>query len=105
MNPATWIAIYLPVFYMFFIIIPLMGRRTVMLNRLKRKKGDVKMSNELIKSCIGKVCNISSGSYGKSYQQVKILEVVDNWMKVEKKGKIDLINVDFIQNIKIVSDK
>ncbi|PAB60836.1 hypothetical protein CCE28_03780 [Anaeromicrobium sediminis] len=63
------------------------------------------MSNDLIKSYIGKVCNISSGSFGPKFQRVKIIEVMENWIKVEGKGKIDLINIDFIQNIKILDDK
>lgn len=62
------------------------------------------MSNELIKSCIGKQCVISAGSLGAAYNKVTILEVVENWIKIEKKGKVDIINADYIQSIKIVED-
>lgn len=60
------------------------------------------MSNELIKACIGKECLISTGSLGSSYNKVVIKEVVDNWVQIEKKGKIDLINIDYVQSIKIL---
>ncbi len=102
MQPAVWIAIYLPMFVVLFVIIPAQ-RKIINITRKNRKqKGGIKMSNELIKNCVGKVCNISTGSMGSSFNKVKILEVVDNWIKVESKGKEDLINVDFIQNIKIL---
>ena len=104
MSPAVWIAIYLPVFVLFFVLIP-SERRIIAAKSRQRKKRGVKMSNELIKSYIGKVCTISSGSFGPTFKRVKIIEVVDNWIKVEGKGKTDLINIDFIQNIKILSDE
>lgn len=63
------------------------------------------MSNELIKSCIGKVCNISTGSMGINFSKVKVIQVVDNWIKVEGRRKVDLINIDFVQNIKVLSDE
>lgn len=89
---------------MFFVIIPSIQKTFIKKKRLNRKRGGVSMSNELIMNCIGKVCNISTGSLGSSFNKVKIIQVVDNWIKVEGKGKIDLINIDFIQNIKILSD-
>ncbi|KDR95245.1 hypothetical protein SAMN02745945_00384 [Peptoclostridium litorale DSM 5388] len=104
MSPAVWIAIYLPTFVLFFILIP-SERRIITAKSRQRKKRGVQMSNDLIKSYIGKVCNISSGSFGPTFKRVRIIEVVDNWIKVEGKGKTDLINIDFIQNIKILSDK
>lgn len=104
LNPAIWITTYLPIFVVLFILIP-SQRRIINAIRKQRKLRGVKMSNDLIKSYIGKVCNISSGSFGSTFKKVKILEVVDNWIKVEGRGKIDLINIDFIQNIKIVDDK
>ncbi|WP_293659332.1 DUF6897 domain-containing protein [Anaeromicrobium sp.] len=104
MNPAIWISIYLPMFVVLFILIPSEHRIITAKIKQKKKRG-VKMSNDLIKSYIGKVCNISSGSFGPKFQKVKIIEVVDNWIKVEGKGKIDLINIDFIQNIKILDSK
>ncbi|MCG8482460.1 MAG: hypothetical protein MJA31_04055 [Clostridia bacterium] len=103
MEPGVWIAIYLPIFVLFFVILP-SQKRTILFKK-KRKRRGVAMSNELIKDCIGKVCNISTGSLGSNFTKVKIIEVVDNWIKVEGKGKVDLINTDFIQNIKILSSQ
>jgi len=60
------------------------------------------MSNELIIGFIGKTCTISLGAYVTAFKKVKIVEVVDNWIKIEKNNKIDLVNIDFIQNIKII---
>lgn len=59
------------------------------------------MSNELLKSCLGKICTISTGTYGSNYSKVEIIEVVDHWIKVKSKGKSDIINTDYITNIKI----
>ena len=104
LNPSIWIAIYLPMFVVLFILIP--SKQRIINAKIKqRKKRGVKMSNYLIKSYIGRVCNISSGSFGPTFKHVEIVEVVDNWIKVEGKGKIDLINIDYIQNIKIIADK
>lgn len=104
LKPSIWIAIYLPMFIMFFIIIP-SQQRIVLMNQLRRKRGGVIMSNQLIKDCIGKICKISTGSLGSTYNRVEIIELIDNWIKVEKNGKIDLINTDYIQNIKILSNE
>jgi hypothetical protein len=101
MNSGTFIAIYLPIFIVFFIIIPNSKRFNFMVRKLKKRRGENKMSNELIKSCIGKICTISTGMSGSSYSKVVILEVVDNWLKVEGKAKTNIINTDYIQNIKI----
>ena len=102
MPTTVWIAIYLLIIMMFIIILP-QNKRIILSQRLRKRKGLKKMSNELIKSYIGKVCNITTGSLGPSFVKVTIVEVVDNWIKVESKGKTDLINADFIQNIKIKS--
>ena len=59
------------------------------------------MTNELIKKYIGKNCRISNGEFGANVQG-KILEVKENWIEVETKKDIQIINADFIQSIKIV---
>jgi len=101
MDSSTFIAIYIPLFIIFIIVIPNGKKALFTVLRMKRRKRRKVMANELIKSCIGKLCTITTGSLGSSYSKVVILEVVDNWIKVESKNKIDLINIDFIQNIKI----
>jgi len=105
LQPAVWIAIYLPIFTMLFILIPSQQRKIYVARKYKKRRGAIKLSNELIKNCLGKECNISTGSLGSSFNKVKIVEVIDNWIKVESKGKEDLINVDFIQSIKILPEK
>lgn len=103
MNTGTFIALYLPLFIVFFVLFPANRRHRFVVRRLKKLRGENVMSNELIKSCIGKICTISTGSLGTSYSKVEIVEVVDNWIKVKGKGKskTDLVNIDFIQSIKI----
>lgn len=56
---------------------------------------------ELIKEFIGKVCEITlfNSSFG---VMGKIVAVEDNWLKVDEKGKIRLINGDMVMNIKIM---
>jgi len=74
-----------------------------MAQKHRKKRREVNMSNELINSCVGKICTISTGSLGSTYNKVLVKEVKDNWLKVDSKGKESLINSDYIQNIKIVS--
>ena len=63
-----------------------------------------RMSNELIRSLIGKVCQVSTGSLGESFDKVEVVNVVDNWMEVRRKDKTRLINTDYITSVKVVSD-
>ncbi len=101
MNSSIWISVYLPLFLLFFIIFPQQREREKgVLVKLKKRKGLITMTNELIKKYVGKTCKISTGSFGVNIVG-KILYVNENWLEVEtKKGK-ELINADFIQNIKV----
>ena len=60
------------------------------------------MPQELMKEFIGKVCTIIlfNESFG---VQGKI--VADNWIKVEEKNKVRLINGDMIRDISIAPEK
>ena len=62
------------------------------------------MPQELIKEFIGKVCTIIlfNESFG---VQGKIVAVEENWIKVEEKNKIRLINGDMIRDISIAPEK
>ena len=84
MDSSSWIAIYLPLLLVF--ITTLSGQKIikVRMKNIKRKKGGQKMSCELIKNYIGKECNISLGSFSTNFSKVKIIEVIDNWMKIEE---------------------
>ena len=62
------------------------------------------MPQELMKEFIGKVCTIIlfNESFG---VQGKIVAVEDNWIKVEEKNKVRLINGDMIRDISIAPEK
>ena len=62
------------------------------------------MPQELMKEFIGKVCAIMlfNASLG---VQGKIVAVEENWIKVEEKNKVRIINGDMIQDISILPEK
>ena len=60
------------------------------------------MTNEVIKKYIGKNCRISTGSFGVNVIG-KIIDVNENWIEIETKKGNELINIEFIQSIKITS--
>lgn len=95
-----WIIYYIPVFLMLFFI-SIEEHRHILFT--KKKKGRTRVTNDLLKSYIGMVCMISTGSFGTSVKG-RIKNVVENWIEIEtKKGK-ELINSDFITNIKPISE-
>lgn len=59
------------------------------------------MSHEMIKKYIGKECKITTGSYG-STTAGKIIDVKENWIELETKKGIELMNAEFVQNIKVM---
>ena len=99
---TTYIAIWMPIFIVFFIIILSQKSAAMYMVKLiiKRKKGRAAMTNELIKKYIGKYCYVTTGNMGVSVRG-KIVEVNENWVEVETKSGSEIINLDFIQNIKI----
>jgi len=105
LDTSVWIAIYLPLFIAIFASVSEQKRRTMFMRRKNKKKGGTKMSAELIKNYIGRECSITVGGLGTSFSKVKIVEIIDNWMKVEGKGKVDLVNIEFIQSIRILPHK
>lgn len=62
------------------------------------------MPKELMKEFIGKVCMITlfNETFG---VQGRIVALENNWVKVEEKNKIRLINGDMIRDITIAPDK
>ncbi|WP_242849930.1 DUF6897 domain-containing protein [Clostridium aceticum] len=76
-------------------------RKAVMIKR-KKKRGLKNIMNEVIKKYIGKSCKISTGSFGTTIVG-KIIDVNENWIEVETKKGNELVNAEFIQNIKINS--
>ena len=60
------------------------------------------MTNELLKKYIERTCQISSGSFGTNIIG-KIIDVNENWVEIQTKKGIELVNAEFIQNIKLVN--
>lgn len=62
------------------------------------------MPENLMKEFVGKVCSISlfNGTFG---IVGKIILVEDNWMKVEEKDTLRLVNADMIRDIKLMPEK
>jgi hypothetical protein len=101
LNTATWIAIYMPIFILFIIILPQQNRIQRLISlKIKRRKVKMTMTNEMIKKYIGKNCKISTGPYGTSVTG-KVIDVNENWIEIETKKGNELMNADFVQNIKI----
>jgi hypothetical protein len=102
LEPGSWIAIYMPLIVIFVMIIPQqreLQRRII--HRIHKRKGIQPMTNELLQKHIGKRCKISTGSYGTTITG-KLLEVKENWVEVETRKGNELINAEYIQNIKIL---
>jgi hypothetical protein len=68
--------------------------------KIKKKKGLIIMTNEVIKKYVGRNCRISTGSFGTNVIG-KIIDVNENWIEIETKKGNELINAEFIQSIKI----
>lgn len=62
------------------------------------------MPTELIKEFMGKVCSISlfNESFGVTG---KIVALENNWIKIEEKDSIRLVNGDMIRDIKLMPAK
>ena len=78
-------------------------QRLVRSRRSARKRSEEReaMTNELLKQYIGRTCRISTGSYGTSIVG-KITDVKDNWVAIDTRKGVELINAEYIQSIKIL---
>jgi len=101
LSSAIFVSIYMPMFILLFVIIPRKREieKAVVL-KIKKRKGVIVMTNEVIKKYIGKNCRISTGSFGTNVVGI-ILDVNENWLEVETRRGKELINADFIQSIKV----
>ena len=86
------------------IIIPRSNKLYLGIMNRKKKGRKRKMPQELMKEFIGKVCTIIlfNETFG---VQGKIVAVEENWVKVEEKNKVRLINGDMIRDISIAPEK
>jgi len=71
------------------------------LRKVKRRREESLVTNELIKKYLGKKCKVYSGSFGTSVKG-NLKELEDNWLEIETSKGIELVNIDFIQNIKVL---
>lgn len=76
-------------------------KRRMIKIKMKKKRGLMMMTNELLKSYIGRNCFMYMGSFGTNVAG-KILSVNENWVEVESKKGIELVNAEFVQSIKII---
>ena len=70
----------------------------------KKRKGEFKMSNQLIEKCIGKECYVSSGSLGTAVKG-EVISVVDNWLEISNKTGTRLMNIEYITTVQIIEPK
>lgn len=101
MDSSSFIAIYMPIFILLFVILPTMNKRKVTIQRLRKKRSEAIMTNHLFLEYIGKRCNIIT-SFGRNYKQVQILAVEENWLKISKNNTDHLLNIDLIESLKIL---
>ena len=98
MNFAT----YLPIFLLFVIIfIVLRNRKRIIAKKTieRKRNGDKNKMKELAKRFIDKECVITSFDNGKTFDGI-IREVTDGALLIEKDGKAEAINLDFVIRIR-----
>lgn len=97
-------------FYIYILLIPLIigiyssNKKKKFFRRLqkiknRRAKGVISTMNELVQSYIGKDCLINCSEF--SGGVCGIIKVVnDNWIQVQTKQGMEIINMDFISRIR-----
>lgn len=115
LNLPILLAVFLPLLILF--IGQRQQRNTLRRHRRRRRasqsdttnstqnKEVLPVANELIRSLIGKTCQISTGSLGEAFDKVKVVDVQENWIRVERKNKTRLINADYVTSVKILEDQ
>jgi len=98
LNPST----YIPIIVLWIIIFIMLRNRKAVIARqiIKKRKmeGNTEMK-ELAKRFIDKECIISSFDGNHQYEGI-IKEVTDGAILVEKDGKIEALNLDFVIRIR-----
>lgn len=86
------------------IIIPRRNKLYLGIINKKKKGRKLNMPQGLMKEFIGKVCTIIlfNESFG---VQGKIVAIEDNWIKVEEKNRVRIINGDMIRDISLMPEK
>jgi len=99
LNPAT----YIPIIMLWVIIFIMFRnkRKTVTVRKIieKRKQRGTTEMKELAERFIGKDCIINSFDNSHQYDGI-IKEVTDGAILVEKEGRLEAINLDFVIRIR-----
>lgn len=90
----------MPIFIIFFVILPQQRNMQRLMINKRKNKGVKTMTNDVIKKYIGRDCKISTGSFGTNVAG-KIISVNENWIEIETKRGVEIINAEFVQSIKI----
>lgn len=97
------LSMYIPIIVLWVIIFITFrnNRRAVIVKKVikKRKSGENTEMKELAKKFIDKDCLIYSFDGGHQYEGV-IKEVTDGAILIEKDGKVDAINLEFVMRIR-----
>ncbi len=62
------------------------------------------MSDEMMKSLIGKQCTFSAGPFGETFKNVEVLEVDGNWIRVRDSKRERLLNSEYVTAVKIMGE-
>ena len=100
MDSSTWIAIYLPMIMVLLIIPHQQSVYHAAIIKNRKKRGVIMINNELVKKYIGKRCKVSTGSFGVNIIGM-VIDIKENWIEIETKRGMELVNLEFIQNIKV----
>lgn len=99
MNPA----LYVPIIFLWLVVFFTLRKKkkSAVIRKIieKRKTGDVNEMKELAERFIGKDCVIYSFDGGHQYTGI-IKEVTDGAVLVEKDGKLEAINLDYVIRIR-----
>jgi hypothetical protein len=101
MEPGTYVAVYLPIFTVFIVMIQIRKRRrriTVM--HVLKRKGVFAVSIDAFKRNIGRDCQIMTMLERKV--SGKIVGVTDNWVEVVTKKDTEYINAEFIERFRLL---
>jgi len=75
--------------------------RRIVAQKIRKRKGLKVLTNEMIKKYKGKRCKITTGALGTTVVG-KMVEINENWIEIETRKGIEIINSDFIQSVRII---
>ena len=62
------------------------------------------MSDEMMRSLIGKRCTFSAGPFGETFKNVEVVAVDGNWIRVRDSKRERLLNSEYVTAVKIIGD-